>query len=251
MKDGARGLVGRRITGVLLKEAEGRIGPKSQLFLVLDGTHYYEFYSDSEIRMTGGLDEGGADDAWRYMASAHRRTTFVALQDKEMQARLERELAGREAAPDADELRGRVGGNGTESRAPTAESAGSKPAKSAGSLAATHLYSVVWLGSRGGQREVYQGRDEADAREAFEKAFQRATARGELRLIALSLAGEAPRILGDATVLPIEKRRRRRRSSSGSSARREPPNLVRKRLARVVVRSQEVGGSKKPDESDS
>lgn len=45
LKRGVLNLVGRRIEGVIVKEADR--SPCTQLFLVLDGAEYYELYSDS------------------------------------------------------------------------------------------------------------------------------------------------------------------------------------------------------------
>lgn len=79
MKSGVRDIVGRRITGIIVKEASKT--PRTQLFLVFDDGTYFEFYSTEDIQACGGVDQGGAAAAWRYMASVNRWPVFAAFED--------------------------------------------------------------------------------------------------------------------------------------------------------------------------
>lgn len=67
MKDGAKEILGKTIKGVVIATATGPDRPASRLFLVFaDGT-YFEFYSDTNIRPTGGVDPGGLDKVKAYI----------------------------------------------------------------------------------------------------------------------------------------------------------------------------------------
>lgn len=70
MKDGAQEILGRTISGVVIKSGSGR-EPTSQLFLVFSDGSYFEFYSGSgHIHPTGGVSPGGIDEVRRYMDRA-------------------------------------------------------------------------------------------------------------------------------------------------------------------------------------
>ena len=71
MKDGIRDVVGKTISGVVVKEAD-RL-PRTQIFrLFTDGT-YFEIYSGSgDISGAGGIDVGGIEKVRQYMNAAHR-----------------------------------------------------------------------------------------------------------------------------------------------------------------------------------
>jgi hypothetical protein len=61
MTSGLAELVGKTITGVIVKE--GGAGPRGQLFLVCSDNTYYEFFSGyAPIEGMGHMVEGGAED---------------------------------------------------------------------------------------------------------------------------------------------------------------------------------------------
>lgn len=65
MKDGAQEILGKSISGVVIKSSPDQ--PRSQLFLLFaDGT-CFEFYSDGSIRPTGGVDRVTIEDVRRYL----------------------------------------------------------------------------------------------------------------------------------------------------------------------------------------
>jgi len=70
MKNGAAEIVGKTITGVIIKQAKGvRDRPQSQLYLLFDDNSYYEFYSFSDsISNTGGcLPDSSFREVYKYM----------------------------------------------------------------------------------------------------------------------------------------------------------------------------------------
>lgn len=76
MKDGAKEILGKTITGVVIKA--GGMPPKSQLFLVFSDGTYYEFYCDRDhIHPTGGLWRGDIEDVRRYMGEVKNITFEV------------------------------------------------------------------------------------------------------------------------------------------------------------------------------
>jgi hypothetical protein len=91
VKSGAREVVGRRISGVIAKEGKG--SPRSQVFLLFDDGTYYEFYSDSPIRGTGGVDRGGYESVLGYLRGPERDPVFAALADPLGQEAADREIA--------------------------------------------------------------------------------------------------------------------------------------------------------------
>ncbi len=68
MKDATRGIVGKTISGVIVKE--GNSSPRSQVFLLFDDNTYYELYSQDHIGSAGGIDPGGATEVRSYMPEA-------------------------------------------------------------------------------------------------------------------------------------------------------------------------------------
>jgi hypothetical protein len=91
LKEGVRHVVGRRISGVIVKTAES--SPCSQVFILFDDGRYYEFYSDGAIQGIGGVDPGGHDAVLRYQAGPRRYTVFAALSDPREQRVVDREIA--------------------------------------------------------------------------------------------------------------------------------------------------------------
>ena len=69
MRDAIRKIVGKRVAGVVVKEA-GR-SPRTQVFLVFSDGTFYELYGD--IAGAGGLDSGGIEAVRRYLQSEDRR----------------------------------------------------------------------------------------------------------------------------------------------------------------------------------
>jgi len=70
MKDGAAQIVGKTITGVIVKRAkEAHEKPQGQLFLLFDDNTSYEFYSyDSPIINTAGCDQNTSfSEVYNYM----------------------------------------------------------------------------------------------------------------------------------------------------------------------------------------
>ena len=65
MKEGAKEIPGKTIRGVVI--TTGPDEPASQLFLVFEDGTYYEFYSATDIRPTGGVDPGDLDRARKYI----------------------------------------------------------------------------------------------------------------------------------------------------------------------------------------
>ncbi len=65
LKDALPELLGKRICGAVVKQ--GDRSPRMQLFLVFDDDTYYEFYTDSVIHGTGGVDSGDIEYVRQYM----------------------------------------------------------------------------------------------------------------------------------------------------------------------------------------
>jgi hypothetical protein len=71
MKDGIRNIVGKTISGVVVKEAD-RL-PRSQIYLLFSDGTYFEIYSGSgDMSGAGGVDVGGIEEVRRYMSATHR-----------------------------------------------------------------------------------------------------------------------------------------------------------------------------------
>jgi len=69
MKTAVKSIIGKTISGVLVKESPDPTPPASQVFLVFDDGTYYEFFSNSKICGAGGIDEGGMQAAKDYMST--------------------------------------------------------------------------------------------------------------------------------------------------------------------------------------
>lgn len=69
MKSSIRSLIGKTITGVIVKQG----GPvKQQVFLVFSDDTYFEFYSSERMGYSGSLAAGDARDVREYMADAQK-----------------------------------------------------------------------------------------------------------------------------------------------------------------------------------
>jgi hypothetical protein len=68
MKSAISQIIGKTISGVLVKESQGG-DPTSQAFLVFDDNTYYELYSSRKICGASGVDPGGMKAAKEYMAN--------------------------------------------------------------------------------------------------------------------------------------------------------------------------------------
>ena len=71
MKEGIYEILGKRISGIIVKKAE-ESQPRSQLFLLFDDNTYYEMYSYSEIIGTSGLASGDRKNVLNYFQSSDR-----------------------------------------------------------------------------------------------------------------------------------------------------------------------------------
>ncbi len=69
MKNAIRDIVGKTITGVVVKASDR--APRSQVFLVFSDGTYYELYSVSDIKGAGGIDTGGLEAVRNYMRATH------------------------------------------------------------------------------------------------------------------------------------------------------------------------------------
>lgn len=65
MKDGIRQILGKTVSGVIVKESDSE--PRSQCFLLFSDGSYYEMYG--HIAFTNGLGSGSADEVKEYMSS--------------------------------------------------------------------------------------------------------------------------------------------------------------------------------------
>jgi len=79
MRPEIRRIVGKTISGVIVKESERE--PRSQVFLLFAGGTYYELYSGAEIHGTGGPDPGGVAEVRAYLLDA-ARVVFEAVSDE-------------------------------------------------------------------------------------------------------------------------------------------------------------------------
>lgn len=67
MKSSIRSLIGKNITGVIVKQG----GPvRQQVFLVFSDNTYFEFYSSDRMGYSGSLTAGDAQDVREYMGDA-------------------------------------------------------------------------------------------------------------------------------------------------------------------------------------
>lgn len=82
VKDEVEKIIGRRISGVVIKHNnDNRAELSSQLFLLFDDNTYYEFYTnDSPIGTTGGVDQGGLKEVLAYMNNT-LKPVFVKYQE--------------------------------------------------------------------------------------------------------------------------------------------------------------------------
>lgn len=73
MKTGARQIIGKTITGVIIKRTKGSEIPRTMLFITFDDGTYYEFYSmNGEILNTGGVVvSGGFTVLLQYLQDTH------------------------------------------------------------------------------------------------------------------------------------------------------------------------------------
>lgn len=68
IKDEVEQIIGRRISGVVIKRAKEGGHPTNQLFLLFDDGHYYEFYTTGcSISTTAGVSRGELNDVLGYM----------------------------------------------------------------------------------------------------------------------------------------------------------------------------------------
>lgn len=69
MKASIRSLIGKTITGVIVKQG----GPvKQQIFLLFSDDTYFEFYSSERMSYSGTLSVGDASAVREYMADAQK-----------------------------------------------------------------------------------------------------------------------------------------------------------------------------------
>jgi hypothetical protein len=64
-------IVGKRITGVVVKE-NSRVSPPRQVFLIFEDGTNFEFYADCEVTWTAGVRPGGIDWVRNYCASTYQ-----------------------------------------------------------------------------------------------------------------------------------------------------------------------------------
>ncbi len=70
MKEAVRGIIGKRIKGIVVKERSQN--PRTQLFLIFSDNTYFEFYSSNgNIVATGGVDKGGLQEVREYMGEKY------------------------------------------------------------------------------------------------------------------------------------------------------------------------------------
>ena len=81
MKGAVKDIVGKKITGVVVREATWRSPPQTQLFLIFSDGTYYEFYSDSNITGTGGVDKGGIEEVKKYMPEHFKIIAEYSIKD--------------------------------------------------------------------------------------------------------------------------------------------------------------------------
>ena len=83
MKDGAAEIIGKTITGVIVKSAkDGKGHPKGQLFLVFDDGSSFEFYNDyGPFSAAGSLDKNiSFREIYNYMEDRYD-IDFQAIKD--------------------------------------------------------------------------------------------------------------------------------------------------------------------------
>ncbi|MGK2857444.1 MAG: hypothetical protein ACSLFQ_09575 [Thermoanaerobaculia bacterium] len=69
MKHSIRSLIGKNITGIIVKQG----GPvKQQVFLLFSDDTYFEFYSSERMGYSGALSIGDANTVREYMADAQK-----------------------------------------------------------------------------------------------------------------------------------------------------------------------------------
>jgi hypothetical protein len=81
---GIQDILGKTITGVLVKIKKGEVGaPGKQVFLIFSDGTAYEFYGDYPgFSMSSSLDQGGMERAKNYMSQA-MKIVFEAVLDKD------------------------------------------------------------------------------------------------------------------------------------------------------------------------
>ena len=65
LKEALPQLLGKRICGAVVKEGDRM--PRMQVFLIFDDDTYYEFYTDSTIFGTAGIDRGDIEHVRQYI----------------------------------------------------------------------------------------------------------------------------------------------------------------------------------------
>lgn len=82
MKDNAYEIIGKTITGIIIKRNRHSRSPRSQLFLIFDDFSSYEFYSpDGEIVNTGGLNKNTSfREVYNYLGE-NTKVIFQAVAD--------------------------------------------------------------------------------------------------------------------------------------------------------------------------
>lgn len=85
IKPEVKQIVGKRISGLVIKESTSRTRPPlHQLFLLFDDGTYYEFFThDCEIGTTGGVSRGTLDDVLSYMSDT-RIPIIIEEEDKDL-----------------------------------------------------------------------------------------------------------------------------------------------------------------------
>lgn len=86
MKGSPELIVGKTVTGVIVKESR-RSSPSAQLFLLFSDGTYFEFWSWGEysgLSAAGGLDRGGPKEVREYMSppTGSMRIVFEKLLDE-------------------------------------------------------------------------------------------------------------------------------------------------------------------------
>ncbi len=83
MKKAVKGIIGKTITGIVVKEGPRPKLPRTQVFLIFSDGTYYEFYSESIIKGTGGVDIGGIEEVRKYMPHHDEIITEYSIEDVE------------------------------------------------------------------------------------------------------------------------------------------------------------------------
>jgi hypothetical protein len=81
MKPAVKDIIGKTITGVVVKEGPRPNLPRTQVFLIFSDGTYYEFYSDSNITGAGGVDKGGIEEVRQYMSQHHEIIAEYSIKD--------------------------------------------------------------------------------------------------------------------------------------------------------------------------